>query len=102
MKILGVIPARYNSSRIQGKPLVDICGKPMVCRVYDQAKKANHLDEVIVATDSEEVKNVCMNYNMNYIMTSQSHDTPTSRIYEVSTKMDYDYSKRGSLLGRCA
>jgi 3-deoxy-manno-octulosonate cytidylyltransferase (CMP-KDO synthetase) len=53
MKIIGVIPARYKSSRFPGKPLADICGKPMIYWVYNQAKKVKELDEVYVATDDK-------------------------------------------------
>ena len=56
MKIIGVIPARYKSSRFPGKPLVDICGKPMIWWVYQQAKKVPEFDEVYVATDDERIK----------------------------------------------
>ena len=51
MKILGIIPARYGSTRFPGKPLADICGRPMIWWVYNQAKKATKISEVIVATD---------------------------------------------------
>ena len=51
MKVLGVVPARYQSSRLPGKPIVDICGKPMIWWVYQQAKKVKEFDQVIVATD---------------------------------------------------
>lgn len=91
MKTIAVIPARYSSTRLPGKPLIDICGKPMIWWVYQQAKKVAGLDEVIVATENDIVVNTCKKYNMNYILTSSQHDTPTSRIYEVSTKTDYDY-----------
>lgn len=88
---LGVIPSRYQSSRFPGKPLADICGRPMIWWVYQQALKVELLDGLIVATDDQRIVDVCSQYNMNCIMTSREHDTPTSRIFEVSTKMDYDY-----------
>lgn len=91
MRILGVIPARLKSSRLFEKPLADICGKPMVYWVYEQAKKSKNCDEIVVATDSERVVEACSQYGINAIITSDDHDTPTSRIYEVSTKMDFDY-----------
>ena len=91
MKVIGVIPARYASSRFPGKPLADICGKPMVVRVYEQVKKAGNIDDIIVAADSDKIVAACEEYGMNSIMTSTDHVTPTSRIYEVSTKLDYDY-----------
>ena len=88
---LGVIPSRYQSSRIPGKPLADICGKPMIWWVYQQALKAGSLDDLIVATDDQRIAEVCKEYQMRCIMTSADHNTPTSRLYEVSTKMHYDY-----------
>ncbi len=91
MKIIGIIPARYKSTRFEGKPLANICGKPMIWWTYNQVKKVNELTEVYVATDSEKIKNVCEQYNMNVIMTSEDNMTPTDRIYEVSTKINADY-----------
>ena len=55
MKAIGVIPARYASTRLPGKPLVDIEGKPMIVRVYERAKLAETLDDVLVATDDERI-----------------------------------------------
>ena len=55
MRVLGVIPARYASTRFPGKPLADILGKPMIWWVYQQAKRAKNLDEIIVATDDERI-----------------------------------------------
>ncbi len=90
MKIIGVIPARYQSSRFPGKPLVDICGKPMIYWVYQQAKKVKEFDEVYVATDDERIKASCSEHNMNVIMTSDKHKTGSDRVAEVATKIDGD------------
>ena len=90
MKIIGVIPARYQSSRLPGKPLADICGKPMIWWVYQQVIKNKQFADVVVATDDERIMAVCEGLNMRAILTSKDHDTPTSRLYEVSTKMDAD------------
>lgn len=87
MKIIGVIPSRYASSRFPGKPLADICGKPMIWWVYNQASKVNLIDEIVVATDDERILNVCKTFDMDVVLTSNLHDTPTSRLYEVSTKI---------------
>lgn len=87
---IGVIPSRYGSTRFPAKPLSDICGKPMVWYVYQQAKKVSSLSEVYVATDDERIADVCKQYNMNYIMTSNQHKTPNDRVHEVSTKIDAD------------
>lgn len=90
MKIIGVIPARYQSTRMPGKPIMDILGKPMIWWVYQQAKKSKLIDEIMVATDDERIKEVCVNNNINCILTSKEHDTPTSRLYEVSTTVEGD------------
>ncbi|MBE6649574.1 MAG: 3-deoxy-manno-octulosonate cytidylyltransferase [Ruminococcaceae bacterium] len=90
LKMIGVIPSRYGSTRFPAKPLSDICGKPMVWYVYQQAKKAARLSEVYVATDDQRIVDVCNQYGMNVIMTSDKHKTPNDRVHEVSTKIDAD------------
>lgn len=90
MKIIGVIPARYASSRFPGKPLADICGKPMIWWVYQQAKKSQKLKQIYVATDDQRIQEVCLQYGMNVLMTNDWHETPTDRMYEVSTRVDAD------------
>ena len=90
MKVLGVIPARFGSGRLPGKPIADICGKPMIWWVYQEAIKCKLLSGVVVATDDERIYNVCREYSMNVLMTSKNHDTPTSRLHEVSMKADAD------------
>ena len=91
MKIIGVIPARYKSSRFPGKPLADICGKPMVWWVYQQAIKVEELDDVYVATDDERISSVCTELSIPCILTSDNHETHVHRIHEVSTKITADY-----------
>ena len=90
MKIIGVIPARYSSSRFPGKPLADICGKPMIWWVYNQAKKVDALDEVIVATDDERIFSVCQKFDIKACMTSSSHRTGADRVAEVASKTEAD------------
>ena len=90
MRILGVIPARYASSRLPGKPLADILGKPMVWWVYQAAKQSPLLDDLVVATDDERILAVCKEYGMNAVMTRADHDTPTARIQEVSCLIQAD------------
>ncbi len=90
MRILGIIPARYKSSRLEGKPLADICGKPMIWWVYENAKKVKLLDDVIVATDDERIVDVCKSYDINCIMTSSKHPTGSDRASEVATKVQAD------------
>lgn len=90
MKIVAVIPARYQSSRMPGKPLADILGKPMIWWVYKEAEKCTALDGVLIATDDERIAEVCRRYGLRYEMTSADHDTPTGRIWEVSTRVEAD------------
>ncbi|MFW3405393.1 3-deoxy-manno-octulosonate cytidylyltransferase [Aliarcobacter butzleri] len=90
LKILGIIPARYKSSRFEGKPLCIISGIPMVKRTYLQAKKSNLLDDLIVATESEKIKEYCESENIPVIMTSDRCLTGTDRLTEVSKQMNYD------------
>lgn len=90
MKVVGVIPARYGSSRFPGKPLADICGKPMLWWVYQQAKKVQELEDVCVATDDSRVAELCEKYGMNYLMTGE-HSTHIARVHELSTKIDADF-----------
>ena len=87
MKILGIIPARYNSSRLPGKPIADICGKPMIWWVYHRAKAVKALDEVIVATDDQRIAEVCKSYNIPCEMTSKKHRNGTERLSEVAQKV---------------
>lgn len=90
MKVIAVIPARYQSSRFPGKPLADICGKPMIWWVYHQVKKVEEINAVYVATDSDVIKEECDNWNINCVMTSSSHGTSTERVYEVAQNVESD------------
>lgn len=91
MKIIGVIPARYQSSRLPGKPLADICGKPMVWWAYNQAKKVEEFADVFVATDDERIANCCKEYGMKYVMTSNTAPNHIHRIWEVTNIIEADY-----------
>lgn len=91
MNIIGVIPARYKSTRFPGKPLADICGKPMIWWVYNQVKKVSEIHEVYVATDDERIVDICKEYEMKYVMTSENLPEHISRVYEVSEKIRADY-----------
>jgi 3-deoxy-manno-octulosonate cytidylyltransferase (CMP-KDO synthetase) len=84
MKILGIIPARFASSRFPGKPLVDIGGKSMIQRVYEQAKKCIQLTEVVVATDDTRIYDHVLNFGGEVIMTSADHQSGTDRCAEVA------------------
>src|ERR1700712_4532581 len=84
MNILGIIPARYESTRFPGKPLVDIGGKSMIQRVYEQAKKCIHLTEVIVATDDVRIYDHVLGFGGLVVMTSDDHQSGTDRCAEVA------------------
>lgn len=90
MKIIGVIPARYQSSRFPGKPLADICGKPMIWWVYQQCLKVADFDEVYVATDDDRIFSACTELGVRVIMTADTHRTGTDRIGEVARKIPAD------------
>lgn len=91
MKVIGVIPARYQSSRFPGKPLADLFGKPMIWWVYNQVVKVKEFDEVVVATDDDRIKDVCGTYDIPVVMTSDNHPTHVHRIHEVSKKINSDF-----------
>ncbi len=84
MRVLCVIPARYESTRLPGKPLADIAGKPMIQHVYEQAAKAKRPEAVIVATDSELVEEAVKKFGGKAVMTSPEHPSGTDRIAEVA------------------
>lgn len=90
MKIIGVIPARYKSSRFPGKPLADICGKPMIWWVYQQCLKVEDFDSIYVATDDKQIFEECEKLNISVLMTSDKHPTGTDRIGEVARKISAD------------
>ena len=90
MKIIGVIPARYKSSRFPGKPLADICGKPMIWWVYQQCLKVEDFDSVYVATDDDKIFETCNQLNIKVVMTSDNHKTGTDRVGEVARKIPSD------------
>lgn len=90
LTILGVIPARFKSSRYEGKPLALINGIPMIKRTYEQAKKSKLLDELVVATEHEKIKNYCDNENIPVIMTTDNCLTGTDRIAEVALEKHFD------------
>lgn len=91
MKIAGVIPARYGSTRLPGKPLADICGKPMIWWVFQRVSGIKELDTVCIATDDMRIESVCRDYGMPVIMTSSSHKTGAHRLQEVSKYLKADY-----------
>jgi len=90
MKAVGVIPARYESSRFPGKALADICGKPMIWWVYQQAIQVSEFTQIYIATDDERIEAECKNLGMGVIMTSDKHPTGTDRVGEVARKIEAD------------
>lgn len=90
MKIIGIIPSRYGSTRFPGKPLAEICGKPMIYWVYNSAKQVHELDEIYVATDDLRIYEVCEKYNINVIMTRNDHMNCFYRMHEVAHKISAD------------
>ena len=86
--ILGIIPARYASSRFPGKPLVDIQGTSMLQRVYEQAKKAKKLSKVVVATDDDRIAEHVKSFGGDVIMTEPNHPSGTDRCFECLQKTE--------------
>lgn len=82
MRILGVIPARYASTRLPGKPLVDIGGRSMVQRVVEQARQAASLAQVVVATDDERILHHVLDFGGNAVLTAAHHPSGTDRCHE--------------------
>lgn len=92
MNFIGIIPARYASTRFPGKPLVDIGGKPMIQRVYEQAKKV--LDTVLVATDDERIFNAVQAFGGEVVMTRTDHKCGTDRCLEAFDKWNKEQGTR--------
>ena len=86
MKILCVIPARYASTRLPGKPLADVVGKPMIQHVYERSAQATIPQQVVVATDDEKVFQAVQQFGGKVVMTSSEHQTGTDRLAEVASK----------------
>lgn len=84
MKVLGIIPARFDSSRFPGKPLIDLKGKSMIQRVYEGAKKSSRLSEVIVATDDKRIFDHVQSFGGKVMMTQKDHPSGTDRCGEVA------------------
>jgi 3-deoxy-manno-octulosonate cytidylyltransferase (CMP-KDO synthetase) len=91
MKILGVIPSRYASTRFPGKPLANIGNKTMVHTVYAQVSKSKLLDAVFVATDHPQIEAHIKGFGGNVMMTSENHRNGTERIFELISRLSDDY-----------
>ncbi len=91
--VLGIIPARYASSRFPGKPLAMINGKSMLQRVYEQSTNATHVNEVLIATDDERIAGHAQQFNAKVVMTGADHPSGTDRCFEAYqvNAVKYDY-----------
>ncbi|XP_057750793.1 3-deoxy-manno-octulosonate cytidylyltransferase, mitochondrial isoform X1 [Arachis stenosperma] len=90
-RVVGIIPARFASTRFQGKPLVEILGKPMIQRTWERAKLAATLDQVVVATDDEKIAECCRKFGADVVMTSESCRNGTERCSEALEKLGKNY-----------
>jgi 3-deoxy-manno-octulosonate cytidylyltransferase (CMP-KDO synthetase) len=88
MNVIGVIPARYSSVRFEGKVLADIAGKPMIQHVWERAKQALLLDDLIIACDDERVAEAAAGFGAKTVLTSKGHASGTDRIIEVVNPLD--------------
>ena len=90
MKVVGIIPARFESTRFPGKPLANIRGKSMIQRVYEQCKKSKQLSDVVVATDDERIYHHIKSFSGKVVMTNKKHLTGTERCNEAAQSMNID------------
>ena len=94
--ILGIIPARYRSTRLEGKPLLEIAGKPMIQHVYERSLEV--IPELLVATDDNRIMETVQSFGGNVVMTDSNHSTGTNRcqeaysIWSVKNKKEYKYN----------
>jgi len=86
--VIAIIPARYASTRLPGKPLLDIAGRPMIVRVAERARQVGAIHRIIVATDDQRVFDAVVAHNQEAMMTSPDHRTGTDRLAEVAAKLD--------------
>lgn len=82
MKVIVILPARYGSTRFEGKPLADILGKPMIQHAYERSKRAENVDRVVVATDDQRIFDVVTGFGGEAVMTRSDHPSGTDRIAE--------------------
>ncbi|MGD8835584.1 MAG: 3-deoxy-manno-octulosonate cytidylyltransferase [Desulfobacteraceae bacterium] len=87
MKIVAIIPSRYGSKRFEGKPLAPIAGKPMIQHVYESASRAQHVDQVVVATDDSKIFAAVEQFGGQAVMTSASQRSGTDRVAEAAEKL---------------
>jgi len=89
--IVGIIPARYASTRLPGKPLIDIDGKSMIQRVYEQASKSKSLQQIVVATDDQRIFDHVVGFGGVAVMTKVDHPSGTDRCWEVVERLNRDF-----------
>ena len=90
LRTIAIIPARLESSRLPGKALLDICGFPMIVHVFKRCEFAESLDEVFVATDNDEIRQIVEQYNGKVIMSSSHHENGAERIVDAANNIDVD------------
>lgn len=88
MEAVGIIPARYGSTRLEAKVLRDLCGKPLIQHVYERAKRARMLDDLIVATDDDRIIKAVESFGGKAVFTSKAHETGTDRLAQVANELD--------------
>ena len=88
MKVIGIIPSRYESTRFPGKPLIDLAGKTMIQRVYEGVSRSQLIDRVIVATDDQRIFYEVKSFGGDVMMTSAQHQTGTDRCIEIVNEVD--------------
>jgi len=91
MKVTVIIPARFSSTRLSGKPLILIDGKPLICHVVERVKGSNAVGQVVVATDSEKIRDALKESECSVFMSKKSHDCGTDRIAEATQEIEADF-----------
>ena len=91
MRTAGIIPARYASTRLPGKPLLEIEGRPMIWWVYQRAAQADRLDELCVAADDERIMDACRRFGIPAVMTADTHRCAAERLAEASDQIRADF-----------
>jgi len=88
MDAVGIIPARFGSTRFEGKLLADFCGKPVIQHTWENARKSNSIEDLIIATDDKRIYNVAKGFGANVVYTSTAHKSGSDRLTEVAASID--------------
>ncbi len=91
MKVLVVIPARLGSTRLNEKPLIDLCGKLLIQRVYEGASESKLANKIIVATDSKKIESKCQEFGADVMLTPQNIQTGSDRVAYVAKELQEEY-----------